>query len=94
MDLIHNTDIALFGVLNGSSASIVGDHFVIDSPNPTIKEFIKISTHSKAIKSALESLTGKQYKLAVAKKKTATQNRDMLEDLINQAQGSIEIKFE
>lgn len=95
MDIIHKTDIALFGVLNGSSASIVGEHFVIDSPNPTIKEFIKISTHAKAIRNAVESLVGRPLKLAVAKKVSkSNQNRDKLEDLINQAMGSVDIKYE
>lgn len=95
MDIIHKTDIALFGVLNGSSASIVGEHFVIDSPNPTIKEFIKISTHAKAIRNAVESLVGRPLKLAIAKKVTkSNQNRDKLEDLINQAMGSVDIKYE
>lgn len=95
MDIIHKTDIALFGVLNGSSATIVGEHFVIDSPNPTIKEFIKISTHAKAIRNAVESLVGRPLKLAVAKKVSkSNQNRDKLEDLINQAMGSVDIKYE
>lgn len=95
MDILYKSNIALFGVLNGSSASIVGEHFVIDSPNPTIKEFIKISTHSKAIKQAVFELTGRNLKLAVAKKKANTdKKRDLLEDLINQAQNNININFE
>ena len=94
MDIIHKTDIPLFSVLNGSSANIVGEHFVIDSPNPTIKDFIKIPTHAKAIKQAIYDLTGRSLKLAVAKKSSAkTEKRDSLEDLINKAQGSIDIKF-
>lgn len=95
MDILYKSNIALFGVLNGSSASIVGEHFVIDSPNPTIKEFIKIPTHSKAIKQAVFELTGRNLKLAVAKKKANTdKKRDLLEDLINQAQNNININFE
>jgi DNA polymerase-3 subunit gamma/tau len=95
MDILHKTDIALFGVLTGASASIVGEHFVIDSPNPTIKEFIKIPTHSKAIKQAVFELTGRNLKLAIAKKKSSNdQKRDLLEDLINQAQNNIKINFE
>lgn len=95
MDILHKTDIALFGVLNGANGSIVGEHFVIDSPNPTIKEFIKIPTHSKAIKQAVFELTGRNLRLAIAKKKAAVQQkRDLLEDLINQAQNNINIKFE
>lgn len=95
MDILYKSNIALFGVLNGSSASIVGEHFVIDSPNPTIKEFIKIPTHSKAIKQAVFELTGRNLKLAVARKKENTdKKRDLLEDLINQAQNNININFE
>lgn len=95
MDILHKTDIALFGVLNGANASIVGEHFVIDSPNPTIKEFIKIPTHSKAIKQAVLELTGRNLRLAIAKKKSEVkQKRDLLEDLISQAQNNINIKFE
>ena len=59
------------------------------------KEFIKISTHAKAIRNAVESLVGRPLKLAVAKKVTkSNQNRDKLEDLINQAMVSVDIKYE
>lgn len=93
MEIIHRTDIALFGVLNGSRGFTRGAFFLIDSPNPTIKEFIKISTHSKAIKQALFDLTGVQYKLGLFKKKSdeAQVRRDPLEDLLAKAQGNIEI---
>lgn len=95
MDIIHKTDIALFGVLSGASGSIVGEHFVIDSPNPTIKEFIAIPTHSKAIRQAVFEITGRNLRLAVAKKSTAQANkRDLLEDLINKAKNNVDIKFE
>lgn len=95
LDIIHKNDIALFGVLSSSSAHLQNEFFVIDSTNPTIKEFIKIPTHLKAIKQALLELTGRHYKIAVSKqKKTNNQNRDLLEDLINQAQNNVKINFE
>lgn len=95
LDIIHKTDIALFGVLSNASAHLQNEHFVIDSPNPTIKEFIKIPTHLKAIKKAVFELTGKAYKIGVCRPKSqSSQKRDLLEDLINQAQNNIEIKFE
>ena len=95
LDIIHKTDIALFGVLSNASAHLQNEHFVIDSPNPTIKEFIKIPTHLKAIKKAVFDLTGKAYKIGVCRPKSqSTQKRDLLEDLIHQAQNNIEIKFE
>ena len=65
----------------------LGEFFLIDSPNPTIKEFIKISTHAKAIRAALHELTGHNYKLGLFKKKSTEQapRRDPLEDLLSKA---------
>lgn len=92
MDVIHKEDIGLFGVLNNSRGFTRGDMFLIDSPNATIGEFIKTSTHSKAIKKALYDVTGIKYRLGVIKHKgPETEKRDPLEDLINQAQNSINI---
>ena len=87
MEILHRTDIALFGVLSGSQGYTRGEFFLIDSPNPTIKEFIKISTHSKAIRAALHELTGHNYKLGLFKKKSTEQapQRDPLEDLLSKA---------
>ena len=88
MEILHRTDIALFGVLSGSQGYTRGEFFLIDSPNPTIKEFIKISTHAKAIRAALHELTGHNYKLGLFKKKSTEQapRRDPLEDLLSKAQ--------
>lgn len=87
MEILHRTDIALFGVLSGSQGYTRGGFFLIDSPNPTIKEFIKISTHAKAIRAALHELTGHNYKLGLFKKKSTEQapRRDPLEDLLSKA---------
>lgn len=93
MEIIHRTDIPLFSVLAGSKGYTRGEFFLIDSPNTTIKEFIKISTHSKAIKQALFDLTGNHYKLGLFKKKAEENHvkRDPLEDLLSKARGNIEI---
>lgn len=87
MEILHRTDIALFGVLSGSQGYTRGEFFLIDSPNPTIKEFIKISTHAKAIRAALHELTGHNYKLGLFKKKSTEQapRRGPLEDLLSKA---------
>lgn len=95
LDIIHKKDIALFGVLSGAGAHFDSGRFVIDSTNPTIKQFIQIPTHLKAIKQAVYEITGQAYKIAVSKPKTkSSQNRDLLEDLINKAQNNIKINFE
>lgn len=95
LDIIHKKDIALFGVLSGAGAHFDSGRFVIDSTNPTIKQFIQIPTHLKAIKQAVYEITGQAYKIAVSKPKTqSSQNRDLLEDLINKAQNNVKINFE
>lgn len=95
LDIIHKTDIALFGVLSGASAHLDSGRFVIDSTNPTIKQFIQIPTHLKAIKQAVLEVTGQPYRIAVSKPKAQTQQkRDLLEELINRAQNNVEINFE
>ncbi len=95
MDVIHKQNIALFGVLAGSRGYIRGEYFLIDSPNPTIIQFLKTPTYSKAIKQALYDVTGQSYKLGIFKKKaTDAPKRDLLEDLIHQAEDNIKINFE
>ena len=95
MDVIHKQNIALFGVLAGSRGYIRGEYFLIDSPNPTIIQFLKTPTYSKAIKQALYDVTGQSFKLGIFKKKaTDAPKRDLLEDLINQAEDNIKINFE
>ena len=95
MDVIHKQNIALFGVLAGSRGYIRGEYFLIDSPNPTIIQFLKTPTYSKAIKQALYDVTGQSFKLGIFKKKaTDAPKRDLLEDLIHQAEDNIKINLE
>lgn len=92
MEEIYKKDIALYGVLNGSAGYTRGEYFLIESKNNALRDFIKIPTHSKAIKSALYSLTGNHYKLGLFKHKTEeSKKRDPLEDLILKAQGNTDI---
>ncbi|MGN1122935.1 MAG: hypothetical protein ACI4RR_01215, partial [Eubacterium sp.] len=95
MEVIHKSAIALYGVLNGAKGYIRGEHFLISTSNPAVREFLKTPTYAKAIKQALYEVTGKSYKLGLFKQKeNQTQKKDLLEDLINQAQSSIKINFE
>lgn len=95
MDVLHRTNIPLFGVLSGSKGYVRGEFFLLDSPNPAVRDFIKLPIHSKSIKAALLEVTGVHYKLGLFKRQTeqSTPKRDPLEDLINQAQNSINIEF-
>lgn len=92
MDAIHKEDIALFGILSGAKGYTRGDFFLIDSQNETVRDFIRISTHAKAIKKSLYEVTGKKYKLGLFKHTQETaQKRDPLEDFISQAGGTLNI---
>ena len=95
MDVLHRTNIPLFGVLSGSKGYVRGEFFLLDSPNPAVRDFIKLPIHSKSIKAALLEVTGVHFKLGLFKRPTeqSAPKRDPLEDLINQAQGSINIEF-
>ena len=95
MDVLHRTNIPLFGVLSGSKGYVRGEFFLLDSPNPAVRDFIKLPIHSKSIKAALLEVTGVHFKLGLFKRpaEQSTPKRDPLEDLINQAQGSVNIEF-
>ena len=95
MDVLHRTNIPLFGVLNGSKGYVRGEFFLLDSPNPAVRDFIKLPIHSKSIKAALLEVTGVHFKLGLFKRpaEQSAPKRDPLEDLINQAQGSVNIEF-
>ena len=95
MDVLHRTNIPLFGVLSGSKGYVRGEFFLLDSPNPAVRDFIKLPIHSRSIKAALLEVTGVHFKLGLFKRQTeqSAPKRDPLEDLINQAQNSINIEF-
>lgn len=93
MEVLHKEDVALFGILSGSKGFIRGEYFLIDSANVTVRDFIRIPTHAKAVKKALYEVTGHQYKLGLFKRKdNETEKRDPLEDLISKAQGNINLE--
>lgn len=95
MEAIYKSDIALYGVLNGSKGYVRDEYFLIDSNNTTLNQFIKVPIHSKAIKQALFDVTGRQFKLGLLKKKAESgEKRDPLEDLISKAQGNVDINVE
>lgn len=68
--------------------------FLLDSPT-AVRDFIKLPIHSKSIKAALLEVTGVHFKLGLFKRpaEQSAPKRDPLEDLINQAQGSVNIEF-
>lgn len=90
-DAIYKSDIALYSVLNGARAYIQGDRFLLKSSNPMLKEFVNMSTHSKAMNRALSDIKGKEYRIEIYKenKNENKIKRDPLEDFISMASGNI-----
>lgn len=94
MDEIYKSDIAMYGVLNDAEGYVRGEYFLLNSSNPMLREFIKMSTHANAIRDALFAVTGKRFKLGIFKQKEEKMKKDPLEDLIAMAQGNININIE
>ncbi len=83
----------LWGILNGSTATVRGDHVIISSDNPTLPSFIRIQGHSRDVKLAIYNVTGKKYRLGLASAtasapKADTPKRDPLENLVNRARNA------
>ncbi len=95
MEIIYKTDIGIYGILNDATAYIRGEHFLFESSNPTLRQFIVMPTHKKAIKQAIFDVTGKRYKLRNLKNsEEKNEKKDPLEDLISKAQGNINVNIE
>lgn len=95
MEIIYKTDIGIYGILNDATAYIRGEHFLFESSNPTLRQFIVMPTHKKAIKQAIFDVTGKRYKLEIFKNsEEKNEKKDPLEDLISKAQGNINVNIE
>ncbi len=93
MDMLRKNEITLYSILVGSRGLIRGDMFLIDSPNPTIADFIKKNNYARTIKTALFDITGKKLRLGLYKRESgeAPQKRDPLDDLILRAQTKIDV---
>lgn len=87
MERIFELDKPLFGILTGSRAMQRDDFILIDSPNPTIKDFIKLPAHNKAIKQAIYEVTGNNCRLGIFRRPEAIpqQTEDPLEQLARMA---------
>lgn len=99
---LTKTNMPLWGVLTGSSASIRGDHVIIESSNPTLSAFIKTGTNARDVKEAIFRVTGRKYRLGLASTANNAANsngaqpkRDPLQNLIGKARDmgiSIDVK--
>ncbi|MCC8023359.1 MAG: DNA polymerase III subunit gamma/tau [Clostridiales bacterium] len=95
LESIRGIDVPLYGILDGSKAFVRGDSLLIDSPNPIIRDFIRIAIHHKAIKDALAEVTGQVYRIGIYKRpEQPAAKKDTLEDLLNRAkENGIEVSY-
>ncbi len=94
---LGKTDPLMKAALEGSSAYIVGDCMLIDFKNESFREMINTSPrHKSALKSAIQQVTGKNYKIGPYTRKKAAPSPtavevnedgeiDPLDDLVRRA---------
>ncbi len=87
---LTSINMPLWGVLNGSSAVIQGDFVLIKSDNPTLSAFIKTGTNARDVKTAINRVMGRAYRLGLYNSQTqpaekAQPKKDPLENLISRA---------
>lgn len=83
LECIYDLDKPLYGILTQSSAFQRGDFILIDSTNPTLRDFIKIATHNKAVKQAITQVTGQDFRLGLFRRTEgqAQEQQDPLDQL-------------
>jgi DNA polymerase-3 subunit gamma/tau len=88
---LSQLNMAMWGVLTGSSAFERGDFILIKSDNDTVSSFIRIGKNARDVKEAIERVTGRRYRLGIYSRPAAPeqqpeQKQDPLEDLLQKAQ--------
>ena len=84
-------NMAMWGVLTGSTAFERGDFILIKSDNAAVSSFIRIGTNARDVKEAIARVTGRKYRLGIYSNPAAAQpkkeeKRDPLADLLQKAQ--------
>ncbi len=87
LQILEKTNKPLKGLLAGSTAILRGDIILIKSNNVTLSSFIKIDTNRRALSEAVNTATGRKYRLGIFKNDDVpaqpVQVKDPLENLIN-----------
>lgn len=98
LSLISERSMPLFGLLTGTSAILRGDCIGIVSSNAALGSFIKENSYKTIILQAVFDVTGKKYRLAIARGNAVESKnqtvKDPLDDLIGKISDSnIDIKI-
>ncbi len=88
---LSQLNMAMWGVLTGSSAFERGDFILIKSDNDTVSSFIRVGKNARDVKEAIERVTGRRFRLGIyskpaAPEKQPEQTQDPLQDLLQKAQ--------
>ncbi len=91
LSVLNEINAPLKGVLNGSTAVIRGDFVLINSANAALSAFIKTGRNAKDVKTAIEQVTGRKYRLGISNTEQSSQQssaekKDPLENFISRAQ--------
>ncbi len=78
---LRKTDMPLVGILNGATAFVKDNFFLIKSDNPILSSFIRKDLHASFLSKAILSVTGKQYKIGLYKQPEKP-SKDPLEGLV------------
>lgn len=98
LSLISERSMPLFGLLTGTAAILRGDCIGIKSSNAALGSFIKENSYKSIILKAVYDVTGKKYRLAIARgdagESNAPKKKDPLDDLIGKMNdNNIDIKI-
>ncbi|MCR4614998.1 MAG: DNA polymerase III subunit gamma/tau [Clostridiales bacterium] len=83
LDELKQTDMPLAAILQGSQAFVRGEFILIKSQNSTFEQFIRVGSHSSAVKAAVLKISGKKYRLGILKSEEDQPANDPLAGLIN-----------
>ena len=95
LDTLFSKDKSLIVMLQGSSAFVHKDKYLLIKGSPVLEMYLKTGDYSQKIKQAVAEVTGRNYTLAVYNNKQETSPKSPLQNLVNRAKElGVEIKEE
>ncbi len=88
---LQQFNMAMWSILQNSTAYARGDFILIKSDNAAVPQFIRISQNARDVKEAIERVTGRKYRLGIYSRPAAPaappeEKQDPLDTLLQKAQ--------
>ena len=88
---LQQFNMAMWSILQDSTAYARGDFILIKSDNAAVPQFIRISQNARDVKEAIERVTGRKYRLGIYSRPAAPaappeEKQDPLDTLLQKAQ--------